>query len=159
MQRTAGTSHDPAIDEPKEAGEPQIRDQDHHPEQERDGGEIDRPHRLVERDGADCQHQRGANERAAGAVDVKAGQPPDRDDEIGRGEDRDRRDAHRIRLGTLPIPGRREDCSERQAERAVAPGALLPAKSAAPRDYPSMKDQRLPRNKNSRPALTIGWPS
>jgi hypothetical protein len=48
-KRMSGARHDPVVDEAEKSGEPQIRDDDHHAEQQRDRIDIDRPVGVVER--------------------------------------------------------------------------------------------------------------
>ena len=82
--------HSPIVHQPKESGEAQIGDDDHHAEQQRDGVEIDGPVGGIERQYAEPDHQARAEQRGAGAVEAKARQLADGDDQIGRREDRHR---------------------------------------------------------------------
>jgi hypothetical protein len=76
--------HDKIAHQPEETGKAQVGDDNHHAEQKRDGVEIDRPISLIERDDAHSDHEAGADERRAGAVELITGKLADGDDEISR---------------------------------------------------------------------------
>ena len=156
LQRVMGARHDPAGDQPEKAGQPQVGDDDHHAEQQRDGVEIDRARHLVDVEAAERQHQAGTDQRRAGAVEPETGQPADCDDDVGDGKDLDDRGARRDSRGRL-IPGDRRRRGERDHRDGAAdpgPPAGLAASCNCAERY-----QRLLRSRNSRPALTIGSPS
>ena len=62
-------------------------DDQHHAEQQRDGAEIDRFVRVVQRQGTCRDHERRAEKRRAGAVQPQERQPAERDDQVGGEED------------------------------------------------------------------------
>jgi hypothetical protein len=72
-QRSPGVRHDPGIGDSKEARKPQTGDDDHHAEQQRDGIEVHRLVGILERQGARCDHEAGADQGDAGPVDAQAG--------------------------------------------------------------------------------------
>ena len=55
----------------EESREPQIRDHDHHAEQQHDGVQVDRAVGLIQRQNVGSDHQARADDRRAGAVDAK----------------------------------------------------------------------------------------
>ena len=90
--RMPGAGDDPGIDEPEEAGEPQIGDDDHHAQQQDDRVEVDCLGDFVERQRADRHHQARADQGGAGAVEPEAGQPADGQHQISHREDGNSRD-------------------------------------------------------------------
>ena len=71
----------------KKPGKPNVRNDDHHPEQERDGIDIDGPVCIVERQQAGRQHQARAQKGRARPIHMRAGKLADGDDQIGPHED------------------------------------------------------------------------
>ena len=88
--------HDPGIGDGEEARKPQTGDDDHHAEQQRDGIEVYRLVGILERQGARCDHEAGADQGDAGPVDAQAGNPADREREIASDKDDAGRDAPAI---------------------------------------------------------------
>ena len=93
QQRPVHVARDPGVDQGEEAGDAQIGDHDHHAEQQRDGAEIDRLVRFLQRHDAGGHHQAGADQRDAGAVDRQPRHLADRQRQIAGGEDADRGEA------------------------------------------------------------------
>jgi hypothetical protein len=112
-QRPPGVRDHPGIDDGEKARKPQVGDDDHHAKQQRDGIEVHRLVGILERQGARCDHEPGADQGDAGPVDAQAGYPAEREREIASGKD----DAGR-KAPTLPadsIAGRKQ--SRRQGGR------------------------------------------
>ena len=103
--------HDPGIGDGEEARKPQIGDDDHHAEQQRDGIEVDRLVGILERQGARCDHEAGADQGDAGPVDAQAGNPADREREIASDEDDAGRDAPSLPANS--IAGRKQTGRQR----------------------------------------------
>ena len=78
---------------PESAGHLEMRDHDHHAEQERDRIEIDGAKGFLEAQGTDRDHRRAAKKGDAGAVEPQAGNAANGDANIGQDEDDERRDA------------------------------------------------------------------
>ena len=79
------TTH--ALTTREEAGKPQVRDHDHHAEQQHDGVVVDGGVGLVQREDVGGDHQAGADDGRAGAVHAEARQAADRQHQISGGED------------------------------------------------------------------------
>ena len=109
----AGTRDGPAGDKAKKPRQPQIADDDHHAEQQPQRFEIDDARDVVQADGADCEHQTGADKGRAGAVEPETGQAADRDDEVSDCEYFENRGAGRFSRGRL-VPGERRRAGERR---------------------------------------------
>ena len=94
-------------EEPRHA---QVRDEHHHAEEQHQRAEVDVAVGLVERDDAGGDHQRGADDGGAGAVDSQVRGAADGEDEIGEEEDGagDDREEHAgaIVLSGLGLPCR-----------------------------------------------------
>jgi len=69
-------------DQGKETAQPQIRDDDHHPEQEDDGVPIDGPVGLFQREYIRRDHEARADNGGPGPVYPEAWEPADRDNHI-----------------------------------------------------------------------------
>jgi hypothetical protein len=76
--------------EAQEAREPQVRDHDHHTEQERDGVEVDGAIGASSRQRSEGNHQACTDEGRTRAIDFESRKAADGYCEIGDGEDRDR---------------------------------------------------------------------
>ena len=78
-----------AVDQAEEAGQAKIGHHDHHAEQQRDGAHVDGGEGLAHVEDAEGDHQAGAEQRGAGAVEPPARQAAQRHDQIGGGENDD----------------------------------------------------------------------
>src|SRR2546427_4496615 len=77
----------PGGHEAEEPREVEVGGDDHHPEKEDQGRHVDGRHRLRQRQDAGDDHEPGADDGGARAVDAKARQHADREDEVGGEED------------------------------------------------------------------------
>jgi hypothetical protein len=71
----------------EEPGQLQVRDHDHHPEQQDDGAEVHHAEGLLRRDHVERDHEGGADHRRARAVQAQPGHAPQGDDDVGGAED------------------------------------------------------------------------
>ena len=104
-------AHDPGIGDGEKAGKPQVGDDDHHAEQQRDGVEVDGLVGILERQRARCDHEAGAHQRDAGPVDAQARNPAEREREIASGKDDAGRDAAPLKANS--IAGRKQSGRQR----------------------------------------------
>ena len=87
QQRAVRVLHHPGAHQREEAGKPQVRDHDHHAEQQNDGVVVDRGVGLVDGQHVGGDHQAGSDNGRAGAVDAEARKAADPKDQVRRGED------------------------------------------------------------------------
>ena len=128
-----GSRDDPIIDDVKKPGKPNVRNDDHHPEQERDGIDIDGPVCIVERQQSGRQHQACAQKGRARPIHMRAGKLADGDDCIGTNEDEDgcniccvllpgclelRRPLKQPKCGSR---GEQDECGEPRCEQHLLP--------------------------------------
>jgi hypothetical protein len=70
--------------QPKESGDAEIRNHDHHAEQERDGAEIDGGVGLLGGQDTGAQHQATAEQSCARSIDAIKGKLADGDNGVSR---------------------------------------------------------------------------
>jgi arylsulfatase A-like enzyme len=87
---------EPAGDGVEEAGQPEVAGDHHHREQQDDRGEVDRGEGLACADDAEGDHEHGADDRCARAIDLHAREGAKREHQIAAGEDQVRRDGARL---------------------------------------------------------------
>ncbi len=113
-------------------------DHDHHAEQQRDGVVVDRPEGVLERQGAEGDHRRPAQERDAGAVEPKAGNAAEREARIGQDQDRQggedgRSQVHRATNGPKRPCVSADKTFSVSSRNAVGGISRVPAPDARPR--------------------------
>ena len=106
----------------------QVRHHDHHAEQQDDGVEIDGAISLVEGKRVHAQHEAGADDRRASAVDTEAGQAADGEHQVGDGEDENRGQARRApqaprRLYQLKITSLKKPTANAETPRKLPKGS------------------------------------
>ena len=84
-----GVLDHPGGHECKEPGESEVGDDDHHAEEQDDGVVVDGGPGFVEGEDVGCDHQAGADDGRAGAVDAEAGEAADSEYQVSGGEDQD----------------------------------------------------------------------
>ena len=105
QRRLVHAGADPLHRGAEESRHAQVRDEHHHAEEQHQGAEVDVPVGLVERDDAGGDHQRGADDGGAGAVDSQVGCAADGEDEVGEEEDGARDDREEHARGSYIGPG------------------------------------------------------
>ncbi len=109
-----GPPHHPGARPRKEAGQAKIGDHDHHPQQQGERVEVDRLVSILKGQRAAGDHQTGANQRRARAIDRQARDPADGQSQIARHEDRSRGGPAQLVLeGCVGRRRRRHACSHR----------------------------------------------
>ena len=81
--------HHPGADQPEESGEAQVGDDNHHAEQQHDRVVVDSAIGLVHCDDVKREHQAGADDGCAGAIDAETGQTADGENQVRGGKDDD----------------------------------------------------------------------
>ena len=88
---------DEALRDPvEEADHPQVADDQHHREQEHDGGEINRSERVAGPDDPKRHHQDGTDDGGTRAIDLHPGKLAEREDEVAADEDQVRGQCSRV---------------------------------------------------------------
>ena len=136
QRRLVDADADPAHRRVEEPGHAEVRDQHHHAEEQHERADVDVTCRLVEREDARGNHQGGADDRGAGAVDAQVRGAADGEDEVGEDEDGagDDRQEHGQSSGIFALPsgrhgGLREVCRIRYTWGSLS--ALPPCSSVA----------------------------
>ena len=78
---------DSARDEAEEARQLQVRDEHHHAEQQDERAVVDGSDGGVERQAADGDHEDGADDGGASAVEAQPGQVPESEDHVRQKKD------------------------------------------------------------------------
>ena len=85
-----GMLHHPSRNQREKSREAQIGDNDHHAEEQRDGFIVDCGIGIPKRQRVRRDHQAGANDGGAGAIEPQARDSADGQRKIRKGEDEDR---------------------------------------------------------------------
>ena len=85
----------------EKARQMQVTDDQHHREQQHDGGEVDVAQRVAGAEDAEGEHQHSADNRHAGAVNFPAGKFADGEHQIAGEEDQVSGDDVRFREGVV----------------------------------------------------------
>ena len=101
-ERPVGVLDRQRAQRPEGAGDLEMRDDDHHAEQQRDRVGVDGVKGVLKRQRAESDHRRAAEQGNAGAVEAQPRNAAGRQARVGQDEDRERSRARGIHRRTLP---------------------------------------------------------
>ncbi len=131
-ERRAGVVDRKRAERPECARNLEVRDHDHHAEEERDGVEIDRPEGVLEAQRPKRDHRRAAEERDPRAIEPEAGNAARRDPDIGQDEDEKRRQTFACHSPAAPSTASgAPPCSVARSSRVSGMNAKKTRKAAA----------------------------
>jgi hypothetical protein len=71
----------------EETRQAEVRNHDHHAKEQYNGIVVDGRIRIIESEHVECDHHAGTYDRSACTIHAKAGQPPDRENQVGTEKD------------------------------------------------------------------------